>query len=237
MAQAEARQAEADGGLHATVQTAGPASGLAVSVDTVEVQGDGAGAPVADRTVARVVTTAEHEAPAYRQARFYQRIGPDWRQVAPDAALWGPERSVETPHFVFRFRQNDAPAVIAVALQVDTLYTTLRRNVGLPIIATSEKLVIEVSVTQPPGYATPWFAAPDHIIVPSPAVYLAPVELTDAELLVQSIALPLLAQVLAQASDQHQIGAAWQPMLGGLYLWQVWNLDLPLAAWREEVVR
>src|SRR5262249_28271722 len=70
-----------------------------------------------------------------------------------------------------------------------------------------------------------------------PAVYLAPVELTDAELLVQSIALPLLDQVLAQTRERYRIDSAWRPLLDGLRLWQAWDLDLPLAAWREEVVQ
>jgi hypothetical protein len=78
---------------------------------------------------------------------------------------------------------------------------------------------------------------PDRFIVPSPAVYQAPVELTDADLLAQSLVLPLLAQVLAQARERYAIGQPWQSLLDGLGLWQVWDLDLPLASWREEVVK
>jgi hypothetical protein len=202
----------------------------------LEVQGD--------QALDRVVMYTEHGEPAYRQTRFYRRIGPDWRQTAPDAALWGPERSLETPSFVFHFRQNDAPAVIAIAPQIEALYTTLRRNVRLPITPfvgqpfalIGEKLVIDVTVTQPPGQAAPWLHASDRFTVSSPAVYLAPVELTDADLLAQSIALPLFEHVLAQASERHAIQQRWQPLLHGLHLWQVWDLDLPLAAWRENIV-
>jgi hypothetical protein len=216
-------------GLRTAVQTADPNAHLDVVLHTVDFLGD--------QAVARVVTTTSNRVPAHRQTRFYRRTAKGWRQTAPDAALWGPERSLETPSLIFHFRQNDSQAVIAVAPQVDALYTTLRRNFGRPILFGTEKRVIEVSVTQIPGHATPWFHVPSRFLVSSPAVYLAPVELTDAELLAQSLVLPLLAQVLAQASDQHQIGAAWQPMASALYLWQVWDLDLPLAAWREEVVR
>src|SRR5262249_11966786 len=117
------------------------------------------------------------------------------------------------------------------------LYTTLRRNFGLPIIPPHEKLDIEVSVTQPTGQTMPRLGAPEQISVASPAVYLTPVELTDTELLAQSIALPLLNLQLAQASQHYQIGAVWQPLMGGWRLWQVWDLNLPLALWRAEVVR
>jgi hypothetical protein len=61
--------------------------------------------------------------------------------------------------------------------------------------------------------------------------------LTDAELLAQAIVLPLLDQVLAQANEQHAVRANWQPLLCGLYLWQVWDLDLPLAAWQKDMVQ
>jgi hypothetical protein len=144
---------------------------------------------------------------------------------------------LETPTFVYHFRQNDTPAVVAVAPQVDVLYTTLRHNFGLSLTPNTEQLVIEVSVTQPPGQATPWFVVPDRFLVPSPAVYWAPVELTDADLLAQSIVLPLLAHVLAQASERYAIGQPWQSLLDGLGLWQLWDLDLPLASWRQEVVQ
>ncbi|MEZ4678474.1 MAG: hypothetical protein R2932_30080 [Caldilineaceae bacterium] len=60
--------------------------------------------------------------------------------------------------------------------------------------------------------------------------------MTDEDLLVQAVALPLLAHVLTQADEQYQLDWAWQPLVNGLRLWQVWDLDLPLAAWRETVV-
>jgi hypothetical protein len=157
--------------------------------------------------------------------------------VTPAPALWGPARSLETPHFVFHFRQYDAAAVIAIASQSEALYTTLQRNVGLPVTHGVEKLVIEISVTQPTAQAAPWSSAPERVVVPSPAVYLAPVELTDEELLVQAIALPLLAAVLAQANEQYEIDSAWQPLFNGLRLWHIWDLNLPLAAWRRNVVQ
>ena len=61
--------------------------------------------------------------------------------------------------------------------------------------------------------------------------------LSASLMLAQSLALPLLERVLTQASEQNQIRAAWQPLLNGLRLWQVWDLPLPLATWRAEVVQ
>ena len=93
-------------------------------------------------------------------------------------------------------------------------------------------------VTQAPAYAPPWFdVADDSLIVASPAHYLAPVALTDIELLEQALALLLLRIVLAQASEQYAIRESWQPMRSGLRLWQLWELELPLALWRKEIVQ
>jgi hypothetical protein len=215
--------------LYTAVQTTEPVDHGDSTVSTVEVGGS--------QGIAYIVTLSRDGAPAYRQTRFYRRIGPDWRQIAPEAALWGAERSLETPYFVYHFRQNDVAVVLAVVPQIDALYTTLQRNFGVPIMPTPEKLIIEISVTQPAGQAAPWFAVPERILVPSPAIYRAPVELTDEALLAQSIALSLPAYVLSQARERYQIGSPWQPMLDGLSLWQVWDTDLPLALWREEIVR
>lgn len=185
---------------------------------------------------AQVITEAKNGAAVYRQTRFYRQTATGWQPTAPNTALWGPEHSLETPLFIFHFRQYDTATVIAVAPQVDALYTTLLHNVGLPIPANAAPSVIEVSVTEPPGILT-WRRMPTALRVPSPAVYWAPREITDAELLLQSIALPLSAYVLQQAREHYTVRSAWQPLLNGLHLWQLWELDLPLAVWREDIVR
>jgi hypothetical protein len=221
-------------GLRMAIHTGKLAAQPDITLDAIELHGD--------RALAKVLIGAGAGESAQRQTRFYRRTATGWVQTAPDAALWGTERSLETPHFVFHFRQNDAQAVIAFAPQIDELNTTMRRNFGLPIMPTSQKLEIEVSVTEPPGHATALLRAPNRILVPSPAVYLAPVELTDADLLAQSIALSMVEQMLAQAKlaqakEDHAIPSSWWPLLDGLRLWQMWDLNLPLALWRTEVVQ
>ena len=195
--------------LRAAIQTSEPDNPFDLGVDTVEVQGD--------QAVARIVTTAKDGAPAYRQTRFYRRTDAGWVRTDPDAVLMGSARSLETPCCVFHFRQNDASAVIAVAPRVDGLSTAIRHNFGLTSTPGGMKLVIEVSVTQPPGQALSWYDVPDRFIVPSPVLYRAPVELTDVDLLAQSIAFPLLNAMLAQASELYGIDSAWQPIVRGLY--------------------
>ncbi|MCE7986040.1 MAG: hypothetical protein DYG89_33095 [Caldilinea sp. CFX5] len=142
-----------------------------------------------------------------------------------------------TPYFVYYFGQQDAAAVRAVAPQMDKLYITLWRHLGLPISPLPKRLVIAVSGVQRPGQSAPAFDTQQHITVPSPMLYPAPVKMNNTELLAQSIALPLLQAMIAQANRRYRIKAAWQPLLNGLYLWQLWDTDLPLAAWREEVVK
>jgi hypothetical protein len=189
-----------------------------------------------DQVAVNLVMRTKLRTQAYRQTRFYRRIDAGWLQIEPDATLWGSEHSLETPYFIFHFRQQDAPTIIAVAPQLNELYTTLWRNFGLPILPTPEKLDIEVSVTQRPSLALFQRFTEHHLVVPSPAIYLAPVDLTDAELLAQSIALPLLEVIARAASEQNGIGPSWQPVLQGMRLWQLWQMDLPLAGWREEIV-
>jgi hypothetical protein len=190
-----------------------------------------------DQAMAQVIIRTSDGAPPYRQTRFYQRTATSWLPATQEAALSWPKRSLETPYLVYHYRQHDASPVFAVVSKMDALYTTMLRNFGLPHTPGAEKLVIEVSVTHPPGLNTPQPASNARFIVASPALYLAPVELTDADLLAQSLALLLLDDVIAQASERFALDSTWQPMLSALRLWQVWDLDMPLAIWRKEVVK
>lgn len=190
-----------------------------------------------DQAVVTVLTPTMAQVPAYRQTQFYHRTTAGWQQTAPDVTLWGLPQALETASFRWRYQVNDAEVVAAVAPQLETLYTTMRHNFGLAYVPPSNKLALEVSITQPAGYVSPWFGVADAYVVTSPALYRAPMEMTDAELLAQSLALPLLNTVIAQAREHHRVHAGWQPLLTGVRLWQLWELELPLSSWRQEVVK
>ncbi|RIK33112.1 MAG: hypothetical protein DCC55_35570 [Chloroflexi bacterium] len=148
----------------------------------------------------------------------------------------GSTRILETGVFVFHFYMTDAAAIIAVAPQMDRLYTTLRSNFGLPAGPPTEKLIVDVSLDEQPGAAARWLL-PNRFVVPSPALYPQPPELSEVELLSQSITLYILSYLLQQAGEYHAIRPTWQPVVSGLYLWQLWELDLTLSAWQEDVVQ
>jgi hypothetical protein len=184
--------------------------------------------------IVQVVTQSTTDQPALRQTRFYQQTAEGWQRTQPDDELWGSPRRLELGHFSFQYRQNDAQVVTAVAPQIDALYTTLLHNFGLT--PNAERLVIEVSVEHVTGaILTPQWAH-EPLVVPSPSVYLAPVELSDSAILAQSIALPLIEYMGERAIEDHAIPPRWRPLLLGLRLWQLWDSDMPLARWRHDVV-
>jgi hypothetical protein len=37
--------------------------------------------------------------------------------------------------------------------------------------------------------------------------------------------------------EEHTIPPRWRPLLRGLRLWQMWDLDMPLARWRQDIVK
>lgn len=189
---------------------------------------------VGETAIVQVVTQLERDLPALRQTRFYRQTADGPLRTKPNAELWGSPHRLETSHFAFHFRQYDAQVVAAVAPKINALYTEVGNNLGL--IANAQKLVIEVSVEQVTGdtFTQHWDDEP--LVVPSPAVYLAPAGLSDRELLEQSIALPLIDYMGTRAIEDHAIPVRWQPLLLGLRLWQLWDLDMPLAHWRHAVV-
>lgn len=200
---------------------------LRTEVETTYLQGDLA--------AANFVTTAGDGTQAYRQTRFYHYTTGGWQRTAPVAGLWGAPRRLESSHFIYHFRQNDAEVVAAVAPAIDALFTELQHNFALA--PDTKKLVIEVTVEQTTGaMLTPkWEYEP--LLVPSSALYLAPVDLNGSALLAQSIALPLLEYMGERAIDEHAVPPRWQSMLRGLQLWQLWHSEMPLAIWQQELVK
>lgn len=147
---------------------------------------------------------------------------------------WGATQRLATTQFVFHFRQRDAQIVTDVAPTVDQRYTILTHNFGLT--PTDAPLVVTVITTytlETAPFRPRIFA---KLTVPSPALYPTHTW-SEADRLSQSLALLLIDHALGQAVRQHRIGAARYPLLDGLRLWQLWELDLPLAAWQPELVR
>lgn len=171
-----------------------------------------------------------------RQTLFYRRTTAGWLPSPPDAALWGEAQRLETASFVFAYQARDAAVVTAVAPQIETIYATMRRRFGLPP-SSPEKLTVAVSLahTPPAAYA---HSREGRITVASPARYVAPLEVSDEALLAQAMALPLIAQVVHEAVAFYQLEPRMDEHLRqALALWQLWALDLPLSAWRDEIVR
>ncbi len=191
----------------------------------------------ADQVVAEVVILDKEGAPTYRQTQIYRLMSGSWQQSAIDAAHWGPEQHLESTYFRFVFRGHDAQAVHTAAARLDILYATMRRTVGLPLLPNRDKRVIEVSMARPSGDVLYNEGAHGAVVVASPARYRAPVVLTDADLLVQAIVLALSAELTTEMSTVYTIDASWVPLLNALQLWQLWNLDLPLAEWRVDLVK
>lgn len=190
-----------------------------------------------ERVVVNLVISTTLGRLAYRQTRFYAQQAGGWQRIAPEKSLWGTPQQLTTPHFRFSFRDRDTQTVTVVAPQIETLYTTMRRNFGLPLTPPGDKLTIDVSVTQRPGDLAMPVSQPEMFRVASPALYLAPVTLTDEQLLAQSLALLLVAYVLDQVDEYYALPPPWEPLENGLRLWQLWAVDLPLASWREEIVQ
>lgn len=168
--------------------------------------------------------------PAYRQTRFYRRADADWLRIPPDPSLWGPPRTLETERLIFHYHERDLPVVAAVAETADALAATVERAFGLA----AGKLAVTVSVDAPPFTVAP---DGDAVRLASPAAYLAPATIDDATLLEQALALALVQRAVNWATRPTPAGVQWQPLADAIGLWQLWQLDLPLAGWQEPLVR
>jgi hypothetical protein len=199
-----------------------------------------------DVAVVEMTLPAVEDRPALRQPLVYQRIDAGWLRTAPTAALWDVSRRLETTYFVFRIFDQDAKAVKAAAARLDALYPTVYGSF-LPGMPRGEKLMVQVDPAQPPGEIAKRATNHDPLVVASPAAYLAPEAISQADLLAQSVVLALLEALKTQGAQRYSDEpyslsfrsggiSLWQ-WLAGVQLWQLWANDLPLAAWREPVVQ
>jgi hypothetical protein len=214
--------------LLSTLQASALGSQSATDINVVEVNDQWA--------VVHVTVDAISDAGAYRQARFYRYTPQGWRHTAPAVEWWGTPEQFESDYFIFVFRQRDAGVVAEVAPRVDAMYREMRRNFGLAMAPASGKPVVEISPAEAPGAVLLHASSPPRFVVPSPDLYLAPGTVTSVELVLQSLALRLAVDVLEEARMHHRIYWVRRDMLNALRLWTIWDLDLPLADWREDVV-
>ncbi|MCC6454493.1 MAG: hypothetical protein IT328_06090 [Caldilineaceae bacterium] len=215
--------------VHDTTSTMDDNVSVDVDIDIVDL--------FDDQAVVQVTLDTGISDDSYRQVRFYKSTAEGWLHTAPDVTWWGVQRQFESTYFVFEFRKRDAGVVAEAAPQVDAMYAKMRRDFGLAATPPGGKAIIEISPTELPGVALPRSNPAGRFVVPSPALYLAPATVSDAELVLQSIALQLSAAVIEETVVQYQI--FWvhdENILSALQLWALWDLDLPLAEWHEEVV-
>jgi hypothetical protein len=165
-------------------------------------------------------------------------------RAAPRAAFWGPRRRLETRYFVFSYYEQDGEAVSAAAAKLEVLYPALYAAffTGVP---EGGKLVIQVDPAQRPGEIAKRAGEWDPFVVASPAAYRAPLDISPADLLAQSVVLALLEDFRAQVSKRfvhepylpdHEKRLPISQLSYAVLLWQLWATDLPLAAWRKPVV-
>lgn len=124
-------------------------------------------------------------------------------------------------------------AVAAASVRLDEIYSPLLEELGLPQPETQR--VIVVSLYHRPGSA--YQPIDPNVVweVSSPARYLAPIDVSDSDLLVQAITLPLLRDVLAQAQAYYGFKWQWRPIYSGLELWALWRQEVPLAKWHTNL--
>ncbi len=133
---------------------------------------------------------------AYRQTRFYRRIGQGWLRTTPDPTLWGPWRTLETDHLLWRYRRQDQPVIAAIADRADTLAATIARTFGLTLTAAA-KIAVTVSIDAPTR-AAPDVAARAQLA--ARAAYLTPTTLGDEQILLQTLAFDLIAHATSAAA-------------------------------------
>jgi hypothetical protein len=171
-----------------------------------------------------------------RQRRFYRHTETGWLRTAPSVEHWGPFTSLESKQFIFTYYQHDVKVVQRIAPQVDTLYDDIRHTLDLPVDNNRAKILVEITPVAVPGEALLRASPPDHYVIPAPSLYLAPIHVSDEQLLLQSLFLAMIPNLVDETFNAHNIRWVHQQMRHALQLWLLWNVQYPLAVAREPLV-
>lgn len=82
--------------------------------------------------VAWATVRYEQDQVDYQRIQFYRLVAGQWKRTAPDVAYWGEEKSLETRHLIFHYREKDEALVQALSTTAEDFYsrTHLDFNVG-----------------------------------------------------------------------------------------------------------
>jgi hypothetical protein len=207
------------------------ARGIDEAVVELEIRDLNAGWAVVD-----VLLRPKSDGQFYRQTRVYESTERGWVRAEVTAERWGRESQFESEYFVFYFHAIDRKAVLEAAPQLDALYLSLTNNL-LSDMPPAEKQAIIIDPEQTIELLTLLVAPPDPLIVASPSASLRPADLAVSDLLIQSAMLALFEVHATLATQRYESSSQMEEIYPGLRLWLMWQHELPLALWREPIVK
>ncbi len=171
------------------------------------------------------------------ETRYYERQADGvWRQTSPNGQFWGDTRQQSSPHFTVSYNTRDHRAVVAALPRLEALYSQIAADLGL-----KDESQTPFSITVLPTLDNTTFRMSDdrRLAVASPELVLSPASLQYDDILVRSVASPLVQYLIQQAnqSQASQRGSALyrSPFaMMGLAQWLVaTTTNLPLDFQRQ----
>jgi hypothetical protein len=137
-----------------------------------------------------------------------------------------------TKYFRFRFQPPDAAAVETVAAGIDTVYTLMRQDLGLP--APEGMLEIEIDPFLENLERISFYG--DAARLPSPGLLWLDPELSEAEVLMQWLLGPLERLVWEEAMHQTPARNEWWSLLAALENWHARRYSILSTHWHKAFV-
>ncbi|MDW8267531.1 MAG: hypothetical protein RMN24_00055, partial [Anaerolineae bacterium] len=139
-----------------------------------------------------------------REHRFYRLTGMGWRRTYPPATFWGSRQELNTTHFRFVYHEADADAVLALAAEIETLYTGMVRDFGLEAAAAGRTFVVEIVPEDEP---TQYLVGRDWLRMGSPWLVRASADFTPRDILARRVGDWVAAQLIYRRGNLNVMAA------------------------------
>lgn len=205
-----------------------PAPAANVKVQDIAFYGN-----VASVQVETTYTEPDGQTSKSRQRTFYQPTATGWVHVPPISAYLGSLQVHETEFFTFIYYSMDEAAVEGITAKLDTVYTGLRNDYGLP--PTTERMVVELTMDSSKVEFVHYRA--NHLYVPSPSLASLPTGFLESEALQLWLLNALIYQIHRDALEKSPLQYEWHYLEVLLPSMQIRRQNYLVASWQKELVR
>jgi hypothetical protein len=160
----------------------------------------------------------------YRVARVLRQDGKGWQLIEPAYSFWSERRTLDTDYFAIDFSRRDEDTVRAIVADLEANYLRLHEDLSLPAPVPGQRVPIRIGLVEGSAVrVTDLSYSGDTLIIPPPDLVPRPLDLSNVEVLRQTITYALAVRLYTESQTQVPAPCTWSGVAEGVGVWLRWE--------------